>query len=79
MELFILQVSCDSAAPELEDRTRFKRYFQMIPTEASLSNIFKALIDQYGWHKLHTIAPNRDVFITVCFSNVLMMIIYVPI
>ena len=47
MELVMLQVSCDSAAPELEDRARFKRYFQMIPTEASLSK-HSSLINMDG-------------------------------
>ena len=60
-----LQVSSDSAAPELENRTIYTRYFQMIPNEASLPIVFKTLFLTYGWHKLHTIAANNDVFVTV--------------
>lgn len=60
-----IQVSSDSAAPELENRAIYTRYFQMIPNEASLPIAFKTLFLTYGWHKLHTIAANNDIFVTV--------------
>ena len=62
----LFQVSADSGAPVLEDRTIYRRYFQMIPSESSLPIVYKALLTMYGWHKLHTIASDKDVFSKVC-------------
>eukprot|EP00731_Ephydatia_muelleri_P012366 Em0006g1260a len=58
----ITQVSPDSAAPVLEDRTKYRRYFQMLPSESSLPIVYKVLCTMFGWRKLHTITAENDVF-----------------
>eukprot|EP00731_Ephydatia_muelleri_P012364 Em0006g1258a len=61
----LTQVSSDSSAPELEDRNAYKMYFQMLPNEALLPSVFKALFDKFGWKKLYTIAEDNALFTVV--------------
>ena len=60
------QMSCDSSTPEAEDRTRFKRYFQILPNDIHLSKAFVQILNIFNWTKLHAINLDFGLFVQVC-------------
>jgi ABC-type branched-subunit amino acid transport system substrate-binding protein len=65
----ITQVSCVSSSPELQDRERFRYYFQLLETEVRVARGFFGIIKHYGWRKVRIIAQDESVFIAVRKTN----------
>ncbi|KAL5470770.1 hypothetical protein EMCRGX_G028785 [Ephydatia muelleri] len=59
----LTQLSCDSSTPEAEDRTRFKRYFQILPNDIHFSQAFIQILNTFNWTKLHAINLEYDLFV----------------
>ena len=62
---FCGQISCVSSSTELADRHRFRYYFQLLPTEASLAPAYFGVIRQYGWRRVGLIVQNENLFTVV--------------
>eukprot|EP00731_Ephydatia_muelleri_P021180 Em0013g907a len=60
------QLSCDSTTPEAEDRTKFKRYFQILPSDIHFSQAFIQILNTFNWTKLHAINLEFHLFVLVC-------------
>ena len=60
------QLSCDSTTPEAEDRTKFKRYFQILPNDILFSQAFIQILNTFNWTKLHAINLEFHLFVQVC-------------
>ena len=60
------QLSCDSSTPEAEDRTKFKRYFQILPNDILFSQAFIQILNTFNWTKLHAINLEFHLFVQVC-------------
>ena len=67
LRLFLLpiQISCVSSSNELNDRQRFRNYFQLLPTEADIVPIFNAIIKEFGWKRVAIIVQNVNRFTVV--------------
>ena len=63
--VFVLQIACASSSSKLADRTRFRAYFQMVPTEVDLTAGFAAIARQYGWRHMSIIQQQENLFSTV--------------
>ena len=59
------QISCVSSSTELANRVKFRYYFQLLPTEASIAPAYFGVIQQYGWKKVELIVQNENVFTVV--------------
>ena len=58
-----------SSSTELADRTRFKSYFQLLPTEADIAPAYFGVIRQYGWRHVALIVQNENLFTVVSFET----------
>ena len=67
--LFILQVSCASSSAELSNRTRFRNYFQLLPTDADLAYGFYGIITRFKWNRVAIILQEERLFEVVSASN----------
>ena len=63
------QLSCDSSTPEAEDRTKFKRYFQILPNDILFSQAFIQILNTFNWTKLHAINLEFHLFVQVCYLS----------
>lgn len=61
-----IQISCLSSSPRLVDRTRYKSYFQIIPTETSLAPAFMLLLKHFQWRHITMIIQDLNLFTLVC-------------
>ncbi|KAL5470784.1 hypothetical protein EMCRGX_G028803 [Ephydatia muelleri] len=59
----LTQLSCDSTTPEGEDRTKFKRYFQILPNDILFSQAFIQILNTFNWTKLHAINLEFHLFV----------------
>jgi len=59
------QISCVSSSTELANRVKFRYYFQLVPTEASIAPAYFGTIRQYGWKKVELIVQNENLFTVV--------------
>ena len=60
-----LQISCLSASAALNDRTRYKRYFQLLPSYDTLAHIYFGVIKEYGWKHVELIVQDENLFTVV--------------
>ena len=59
------QISCVSSSTELANRVRFRYYFQLLPTEASIAPAYFGVIRYYGWKRVGLIVQNENLFTVV--------------
>ena len=59
------QISCFATSNDLSDRTRFRSYFQMLPTLSAIAPAYFEIIRQYGWRRVALIVQNENVFTVV--------------
>ena len=59
------QISCVSSSTGLANRDKFRYYFQLVPTEASIAPAYFGTIRQYGWKKVELIVQNENLFTVV--------------
>ena len=59
---FILQISCVSSSEELSNRTRFRNYFQLLPTDSDLANGFFGIITRFKWNRVAIILQEERLF-----------------
>ena len=62
---FSTQISCVSSSTELANRVRFRYYFQLLPTEASIAPAYFGVIQRYGWRRVGLIVQNENLFTVV--------------
>ena len=60
-----IQVSCDSSSPELVNRAKFRKYFQVIPTELELVPAFFGIMKSFGWNQVVIIQQEENLFTLV--------------
>ena len=63
----LLQLSCSSASQELENRTRYPRYFQLLQTWIVVSHAVYGIIKEFGWRHAVFILQNENVFSNVSY------------
>ena len=68
--LLTLQISCASSSSELADRTKFRAYFQMLPTEIDLAAGYAAIARQYGWRHMTIVQQQENLFSRVSRQQV---------
>lgn len=61
----IIQISCSSASTELIDRSRFRRYFQLLQTMVDIADIYEGLINHYGWEYVSLVVQNENLYTVV--------------
>ena len=66
---FHLQVSCASSSAELSNRTRFRNYFQLLPTDADLAYGFFGIITRFKWNRVAIILQEERLFQVVSAPN----------
>ena len=59
------QVSCIASSPAFRNRNIFPRYFQLLPTEASLATAYYAIIKHYNWRRVALIVQDENIFTVV--------------
>ena len=59
------QISCVSSSILLSNRTRYRAYFQMLPSEADISAAIYGTIRAYGWGYLAIITQNENILTLV--------------
>ena len=64
-----MQISCLASSTELVDRVRFRYYFQLLPTAASIAPAFFGVIRHYGWRRVGLIVQNENIFTVVWGSH----------
>ena len=52
------QISCVSSSTGLANRVKFRYYFQLVPTEASIAPAYFGVIRYYGWKRVGLIVPS---------------------
>ena len=62
------QISCSTASTELIDRSRFRRYFQLLQTMVDISDIYKGLINHYQWEYVSLITQNENLYTVVSIT-----------
>ena len=65
-KITLLQVSCIASSPAFRDRELFPRYFQLLPTDASLAIAYLGVIQFYEWKRVAIIVQNENLFTVVC-------------
>ena len=60
-----LQVSCIASSPAFRNRKLFPRYFQLLPTDASLAITYLGLIEFYNWKRVAIIVQMENLFTVV--------------
>jgi gamma-aminobutyric acid type B receptor len=58
----LVQVSCIASSPAFRDRQLFPRYFQLLPTDASLAITYMGLIEFYQWKRVAIIVQMENLF-----------------
>ena len=61
----LFQISCVSGSPELSNRVRFRRYFQLLANAARMAHGFYGIIEEYKWRRVALIVQNENLFTTV--------------
>ena len=59
------QISCVSSSTGLANRVKFRYYFQLVPTEASIAPAYFGVIRQYEWRRVGLIVQNENLFTVV--------------
>ena len=59
------QISCVSSSTGLANRVKFRYYFQLVPTEASIAPAYFGVIRQYGWRRVGLIVQKENLFTVV--------------
>ena len=59
------QISCVSSSTGLANRVKFRYYFQLVPTEASIAPAYFGVIRYYGWRRVGLIVQNENLFTVV--------------
>jgi gamma-aminobutyric acid type B receptor len=62
----LVQISCIASSPAFRDRKLFPRYFQLLPTDASLAITYMGLIEFYQWKRVAIIVQMENLFTVVC-------------
>ena len=62
---FSMQISCVSTSTELANRKRFRYYFQLLPTSASIAPTYYGVIRHYEWRRVGLIVQNENLFTVV--------------
>jgi gamma-aminobutyric acid type B receptor len=57
----LTHISCVSSSILLSNRTRYRAYFQMLPSEADISAAIYGAIQAYGWGYLAIITQNENI------------------
>ena len=65
----LIQISCLATSTELEDRVRFRSYFQMLSSDADLALTFFGAIQQYEWRRVAFIVQNENLYTVVSFGT----------
>ena len=65
--LYPLQLSCSSSSPELKNRVRFRRYFQLLPTDLDLVPGFFGTMQYYGWKQVVIVQQEENLFSQVSY------------
>ena len=60
-----IQISCVSSSTTLSDRSKFQRYFQLLPSEDTISPSYYSVIKAFGWKKVSIIEQNENLFTVV--------------
>ena len=60
-----MQISCVSSSILLSNRTRYRAYFQMLPSEADISAAIYGAIQAYGWGYIAIITQNENILTLV--------------
>ena len=63
----IVQLSCASTSPVLSDRSRFRRYFQLLPSMVDIANGYVGVFQLYGWRHITLIVQEENLFTEVSF------------
>ena len=66
--LYPLQLSCSSSSPELRNRVRFQRYFQLLPTDLDLVPGFFGTMQYYGWKQVVIVQQEENLFSQVSYT-----------
>ena len=66
--LYPLQLSCSSSSPELRNRVRFRRYFQLLPTDLDLVPGFFGTMQYYGWKQVVIVQQEENLFSQVSYT-----------
>lgn len=64
-----MQISCSTASTELIDRTRFRRYFQLLQTMVDIAHIYEGLINHYEWKYVSLVVQNENLYTVVSSLN----------
>ena len=60
-----VQVSYTASSPVFENKTKYPRFFRMIPISKEFANGYAALIKEQGWKKVAVISSIDDFTYTV--------------
>ena len=60
-----LQISCLSASAALNDRTKYKRHFQLLNSYDTLAYAYYGVIKEYGWTHVELIVQDENLFTEV--------------
>ena len=63
--MFYEQVSCDSSSPELVNRAKYRKYFQLISTDMELVPAFLGIMQSFGWNRVIIIQEEENLFTQV--------------
>ena len=55
-------MSCISSSPELSDRIRFPKYFQLLSSTENIAFGFYGIIKEYRWRRIDIIVQDEQVF-----------------
>ena len=64
-----LQLSCKSSSPELKNRTRFPRLFQLSIDDGRLIEGFFTVIKHYNWRRVLIIVQDEKIFTMVSITT----------
>ena len=59
------QISCLSASAALSDRSKYKRYFQLLNSYDTLAYAYFGVIKEYGWKHVELIVQDENLFTEV--------------
>ncbi|CAI8039799.1 Gamma-aminobutyric acid type B receptor subunit 1 [Geodia barretti] len=58
----ITQLSCVSSSPDLQNRERFRYYFQLVATDVLGAHGFFGIIQHFGWRKVRLVVQDENIF-----------------
>ena len=64
-DLFYTKISYASSAGDFKDSSRFRKYFQLHPSEDNLAPVIVALFTKFGWSQVVVITQKENVFVRV--------------